>query len=127
MTKPQPISTAESIVPLLVRIAVPRTEGDDIPGSYSTEQDMWVVETSDGLRPIIEADSSLAELTTKTKVNSESDDHVPGPLAEVTTKTDAQAERDDQTSLAGATMDLTTKTHAQLERDDTAPEEPGMW
>lgn len=82
---------------------------------------MWAVETEVGLRPIIEADKNLSEITTKTRVNQESDDtHVS--LLEIQTKTAENQEQDDQIKYGGsALLEITTKTDAQLERDDTSP------
>ncbi|RMR33374.1 hypothetical protein ALP87_05245, partial [Pseudomonas syringae pv. coriandricola] len=64
---------AKSVVPLLAKTAVPRTGSDNLPGYYSPLHDMWVVETIDGVKPIITR-GALDELLTKTKVNTEEDD-----------------------------------------------------
>jgi hypothetical protein len=85
-----------------------------------------MVDTPGGAIPAIECRSGLAELTTKTKVENESDDTFPA-LREITTKTEANAEADDQRLLAGASLELTTKTAAQLESDDTNPRGYGLW
>lgn len=105
----------------LSRFATPRIAGEVIPGAYSEELKMWAIETEAGLRPIITSDASLAELTTKTKVNQESDDDLV-TMVEMQTKTASRPEQDDEVRLAGsALLEVTTKTDAQLERDDTSP------
>lgn len=131
------------ISPFLADSAVPRT-GDDsrLPGYYSKEKDMWVVETDSGLRPII-AKCTLTELVTRARQTEASGDDVPFML-ETITKTHQQAERDDDSftgpnqmlELLSKTdtiseqddpgsfnfaLELLTKTKVQLESDDTAP------
>lgn len=101
------------ISPLLVQGAVERTGSDDIPGGYCAELHMWVV---DG-RPIVEARSEIAELTTKTEAQIERDDTGEPSLLEMQTKTLSQVERDDQDFGIGL-LELATKTANKPERDD---------
>jgi len=103
--------------PLLVRCATPRSPGEDIPGCYSQAQRMWVVENSNGYAPLISVASDLAEITTKTKVELESDDTVDPNLAQLVTKTDVQTERDDESRGLAMVLALTTKTEAKTEED----------
>lgn len=106
------------ISPFLTRYAKVRTASETIPGHYSDELKMWAVNTSIGDMPIIEAKTDLLEITTKTKVNLESDDELPSPLLELSTKTEANIESDDDDCRAVGLLELTTKTAAQLESDD---------
>lgn len=126
MARMQASNAETGEVPFLARFAVPRSEGEALPGSYDKALSMWMVETSQGRVPAIECRSGLAELTTKTKVENESDDTLPA-LGEITTKTATNTETDDQRLLAGASLELTTKTTAQLESDDTNPRGYGLW
>lgn len=84
--------------PLLVGLSVLRTGDDTLPGRYDVEQQVWVVDDSHGVRPIIEAARDLSELSTKTEARPERDD-VAEPslmaLLQLVTKTKVQQERDD--------------------------------
>ena len=121
-TMHEPLMTS----PFLARFAVPRTPSPLLPGSYSRTLDMWAEDQGAGLRPLIESRKDLAELTTKTKVNQESDD-VEVSLLEITTKTASAPERDDQPEMSSAALlEVTTKTDAQMERDDTSPSVQGF-
>lgn len=136
------MGAVQKISPFLADAAVPRTGDSKLPGYYSKEKDMWVVETDSGLRPII-AKCALAELLTRTRQNEENGDDVPFML-ETITKTHQQAERDDDSfagpnqmlellsktdtiseqddpGLANFTLELLTKTKVELESDDTVP------
>ncbi|EHD1140275.1 hypothetical protein JR753_004777, partial [Escherichia coli] len=62
-----------SALPFLARFATERTEGENIPGWYSYEQDLWVVEEDSKETPII-SKYTLTQTVTKTKVRQESDD-----------------------------------------------------
>ncbi|URM27062.1 hypothetical protein LLY42_24900 [Pseudomonas frederiksbergensis] len=128
-------------VPFLARNAVLRTGEDKLPGYYSSETDMWVIDTEQGPTPII-SKGALSELATKTKVNAEQDDECSfvflesvtktavkverdddprfemSHLLELVTKTDTVTERDDAASEANYLLELTTKTSAELEKDD---------
>lgn len=113
----EPKATYDGICPLLVQGAVQRTQCDDIPGSYSPVHHVWMVETPQGPRPIVNAQPSLAELASKTDSVRERDD--PGDLAllEMATKTKAELERDDQDFNLQA-LELATKTFTVRETDD---------
>lgn len=130
------------ISPFLANSAIPRTGDSKLPGYYSKEKDMWVVETESGVKPVI-AKGALAELLTKTRQDEEQDDDASFVLETITkthqqtesdddsfvgsnhvlellSKTDAVSERDDPGS-ANFILELLTKTHVELENDDTAP------
>lgn len=103
--------------PFLAKSAQSRTGANDIPGYYSDQLDMWVVETDNGPTPII-AQGALAQLLTKTKVNVEEDDDSPFAL-QLMTKTAQQIEGDDDRPYAASHMlQLLTKTHTTQEADD---------
>jgi len=104
--------------PLLTRHAVAREPGQEIPGRYCDTRKMWVVDLATGALPLIEACGSLAELTTKTRVELESDDSTDEMIAlQLLTKTEVQQERDDETLSAQGLLALTTKTDTTTEQD----------
>jgi hypothetical protein len=128
-----------AVSPYLTKAATARTGDDKIPGYYSNELDMWVVDTVEGPKPII-AEGALSELLTKTKVNAEQDDEAiwmlemmtktaqnveqdddrpweQSHLLQLMTKTDTISERDDNCEI-NHLLELMTKTEAQQERDD---------
>ena len=113
------IPAYKAVSPLLARSAVPRTGTDNLPGYYSTQHDMWVVETTNGIQPVI-ARGALDELLTKTKVNSEEDDDSFVTL-ETLTKTYSKPESDDDLTSKGQAshlLQLMTKTDTVIEEDD---------
>jgi hypothetical protein len=107
----------------------------EIPGFYSSEKRVWVIETQQGQTPLIaEAqriaragssrhDSITAEMAGPvTKVQGERDEIGSLALLEASTKTMAQLERDDQTrGTLGFVHELQTKTEVVQERDDASP------
>jgi hypothetical protein len=104
--------------PLLTRHAVAREPGQEIPGRYCDARKMWVVDLTTGALPLIEACGSLAALTTKTRVELESDDSTDEMIAlQLLTKTEVQQERDDETLSAQGLLALTTKTDTTTEQD----------
>ncbi|WP_278348262.1 hypothetical protein [Stutzerimonas kunmingensis] len=130
------------ISPFLASAAILRTGESKLPGHYSNEKDMWVVETESGVKPVI-ARGALAELLTKTRQDEEQDDDTlfmletitktyhrtesddesfsgPSQVLELLSKTDTISERDDPGS-ANFILELLTKTHVELESDDTGP------
>ncbi|MEF2031718.1 hypothetical protein [Pseudomonas aeruginosa] len=130
------------ISPFLARAATLRTGESRLPGYYSKEKDMWVVETESGVKPVI-AKGALAELLTKTRQDEEQDDDTPFMLETITktyqltesddesftgsnqvlelfSKTDTVSEREDP-GAANFIFELLTKTHVELESDDTGP------
>lgn len=105
----------------LTRFASPRTAGEPIPGQYSYDFGMWVVASPEGSVPLIDTKSDLIEITTKTKVEQESDD-TPAPFLEIQTKTETHVEGDDQVHhTATNLLEIATKTYALMESDDTSP------
>lgn len=131
-----------SISPFLSRAAILRTGESKLPGHYSEDKDMWVVDTDAGSKPVI-TKGALAELLTKTKQDAEEDDDTsfmletitktyqrtesddesftgPNQVLELFSKTDSVSERDDP-GAANFILELLTKTHVELESDDTGP------
>jgi hypothetical protein len=121
--------------PYLSGFATPRTGEDIIPGYYSSELNMWAIDSPAGVVPII-VDGALNELMTKTKVNAEQDDEACWQV-ELLTKTYQKVESDDEDFspyrrqfLADSSsrplsfessnhlLQLVTKTDASTERDD---------
>ena len=110
-------SLQAAISPFLAQVAQPRTEGSEMPGHYSNELDMWVVETDQGVKPII-AEGVLAQLVTKTKVQQEEDDDSPYAL-QLMTKTEQQLEGDDESHfVTNQMLQLLTKTNQVQGEDD---------
>ena len=108
-----------SNLPLLIGFSVARTGEDNLPGHYDTQQDVWVLDCHDGIKPIIEIAANISELESKTSVARERDD--PGTILylESSTKTDVKAERDDAAIPMMDLLQLFTKTKVQSERDDS--------
>ncbi|MFJ5508175.1 hypothetical protein [Pectobacterium jejuense] len=104
-------------MPYLARFASKRTEENNIPGYYSSEQDVWVIEDGDKELPII-FKGFLAETLTKTNTNQEGDDDTSYKMAELGTKTEAELERDDTDFSTNHLLELVTKTDTIQERDD---------
>jgi hypothetical protein len=100
--RPQPIEVAYSL-PLLFRHATPRTSSADLPGHYDPARQLWVIETKDGLLPVIEAvASTIVDTNTSTRVLQEGDDQDCSNMVE----------------LAGIALAETTVTLVQMEADD---------
>ncbi len=109
----------EEQLPLLVGFSVRRTGDDTLPGRYDAEQQVWVVDSCDSVKPIIKVAKDLAEVATKTLAEPERDDIDFKGLLEVSTKTEAIPERDDVAEPSLMTLlELVTKTKARQERDD---------
>ncbi|WP_180206373.1 hypothetical protein [Pseudomonas sp. SbOxS1] len=116
------LNSSSDATPFLVPRAVQRSGEATIGGSYSAELDVWVVETEQGVVPIIEC-RQMAETLTKTHARvEEADDEDDDkeilfryPL-ELETKTSLSPERDDDDP---SLLELITKTHAYSEKDDT--------
>ncbi|MEG3081194.1 hypothetical protein R3F64_15110 [Halomonas sp. 5021] len=110
--------SAKSISPFLARAGKTRTGEDQLPGYYCDEQQMWVVETEQGVQPIINK-QTLSQLMTKTRVHNEEDDDNYLAL-ELITKTHQQLESDDDTRPMGCNnlLQLVTKTDTAHEVDD---------
>lgn len=112
-------SSASAVKPFLHRFAIERTGGCDIEGSYSESEQMWVVATTAGVRPIIDLANAHLELVTKTAAGQEQDDERNFGALELATKTDSGQESDEQAIASAVALELSTKTEAQLESDDT--------
>lgn len=110
---------SSAVKPFLHRFAIERTGGRDIEGYYSEIERMWVVSTSDGVRPIIEVANEHLELLTKTAAGQEQDDDRNFGALELATKSDTGQESDDMAIASALVLELSTKTEAQLEGDDT--------
>ncbi|RLM14180.1 hypothetical protein BIY27_08090 [Gibbsiella quercinecans] len=135
----------ESVIksmPYLARYAVPRTGENVIPGYYSSELDVWVIDEIEGPIPII-LKGKMAETMTKTRVRQEEDDDGHFILLETITKSFANQERDDSdlemnhlnnidkqnisnlkdiSKMHSHLLELTTKTDVVQERDDSTYE-----
>lgn len=87
----------DEIQPLLTKFAIRRTGENTLPGHYDPDRQVWVVDTANGLKPLVECDqfNCLAELMTKTDAVPEKDDISLSGLLELMTKTMKEAERDD--------------------------------
>jgi hypothetical protein len=100
--RPQP-SEAKHASPLLFRHARPRTSSADLPGYYDCDAQLWVIETKDGIVPVVEASAStIIETNTSTRVRQESDD----------------ADCSNTVGLAAIELAGTTVTSVQMEADD---------
>lgn len=111
--------------PFLLGLATDRTSShcSEMEGYYCEERQLWVVETSDGIKPIIEAVSDVVAQTqtkTMTQVEADDDDFGRGTLMETTTMTRVGQEADDTDASFGA-LELVTKTEVQQESDDADP------
>jgi hypothetical protein len=116
-----PSRESDSLIsPLLTTFAVTRTGDTSIPGWYSSNHRVWVVESRGEIVPIIQLKGKILEEVTKTKIEVESDDQSVPFLLEELTKTAYQLERDDDNRIAFTALELTTKTATRLERDDIA-------
>jgi hypothetical protein len=108
--------------PLLFRFATPRLADSEMPGRYSPELGVWVVDNEDGEVPIIEvAGGSLVATQSKTMTHVEVDDDDPMRFGsmETGTFTRVRQEADDEDASL-CLPELTTKTDVQQERDDEA-------
>jgi hypothetical protein len=106
----------------LTRFATARDQGSPVPGRYSDAIGVWTISTDAGEVPIIEMNPDLIEITTKTKVEQESDD-TAASLLEIQIKTSKTVESDDdaRSYATRGLLEVTTKTEAQMESDDTSP------
>lgn len=110
-----------TIEPFLIRFATDRQcDAPEMDGRYCDVRQLWVVDTEDGPRPIIEvAPDTLAATQTKTSahVESDDDDQNRGAVMETSTYTKVRQESDDQDASIGL-PELQTKTDVQQESDD---------
>lgn len=98
--------------PLLTRYAVPRSAGQSMPGGFSKEKNVWVVNCDGKEVPVILSHGMPSEMITKTNNYNEQDDESPFFHHELITKTDVQSERDDSDFLYGDVVPLSTKMAA---------------
>lgn len=123
--EPQRMTVHSSITsadPFLLRFATPRSAEAGMPGRYSPELSVWVVDGEEGERSIIEvAAGSLVATQTKTMQHVESDDDDPTRFGamETGTFTKVRQEADDEDASL-CLPEITTKTDVQQERDDVA-------
>lgn len=119
MTFLSPIIPAK---PFLLRFATPRSADAPMPGYYSPNLGVWVMDSEDGEMPIIEvAGGSLVATQSKTMTQVEVDDDDPSRFGsvETSTYTKVRQEADDE-DISLCLPELTTKTDVQQERDDEA-------
>jgi hypothetical protein len=106
--------------PFLLRYATRRLDQPEIPGRYSPEASVWVVETEEGERPVVDvASHGFGETQTKTMTQQESDDDDlgRGAASETGTYTKVRQEADDEDATL-CLPELQTKTDIQQESDD---------
>ena len=85
--------SAESVRPFLARFAVPRTAEPELPGYYSADRSLWVIETPQGIVPL--ATQASSQLQTLTKVHGEQTDCTTDFAQMVATHTRVRMEQDD--------------------------------
>lgn len=115
------VTQRNSVIPLLVGLSVPRTEGETIPGYYCDKSHVWMIDGPDGPEPLVHSSNAVLELLTKTLSFPESDDENRSGLLGALTKTSVQAESDDDqfsVRTKSVILELATKTEARQERDD---------
>ncbi|MFG1228623.1 hypothetical protein [Xanthobacter wiegelii] len=106
--------------PFLLRFATPRSDDAVMPGRYSPELGVWVVDGDQGERPIVEvACRSLIGTQTKTAQHVEADDDDPTRFGEMETGTFTEVKQEaDDRDASLCLPELTTKTDVAQERDD---------
>jgi hypothetical protein len=106
----------ESITPLLARVAVKRTSSVDIPGYFSIDRNVWVVDQGEIQVPIISLGNT--EHTPLTKLRGEEDDVFSGVALELITKTMQQMEHDDVSPrLSRGPEDRRSQGPAEIEQN----------
>ena len=130
-------STDTAVSPLLFRHAMPRTSSADLEGHYDPAAQVWVLETSSGSIPVVQAGcSDFLDTQTATRVRQEADDEdisndtiLVARMTDTSTLTKVRQEGDDtdlscDESLGNAPArefslaELATKTDVQQESDD---------
>ena len=114
------LSSATFADPFLLRFATPRSAEADMPGHYSTDLGMWVVDGEEGEGPIIDvAGGSLIATQSKTMTRVEVDDDDPTRFGsmETGTFTKVRQEADDEDASL-CVPELMTNADVQQERDD---------
>lgn len=115
-------STVTTVDPFLLRFGSPRAADAEMPGRYSAQLSVWVIDGDDGELPIIEvAGGSLVATQSKTMTQVEVDDDDPTRFGstETSTFTKVRQESDDKDAMLGL-PELQTKTEVQQERDEDA-------
>lgn len=109
------------VEPFLFRFAVDRQGvASALPGSYSAERSLWIVDSNEGEVPLVQSElGTRAETQTKTmtQVESDDDDQGRGALMETTTITKVGQEADDIDAPV-CIPELATKTEVEQESDD---------
>lgn len=113
-----PHASSSSVRPFLLELSVLREGEDSLPGRYDESRHVWVVDTEDGPRALVDADTKLAQTKTLTEVKGERPDSDICALPELSTKTATQRESDDQRIWYGALADIATTTKVAPERSD---------
>ena len=93
-----------------------------MPGRYSPELGVWVIDCDGAERPIVEVQSDVMAATqTKTmqRVEADDDDPMRFESMETGTYTKVRQEADDEDASL-CLPEITTKTDVQQERDDEA-------
>lgn len=107
----------------MLRFATPRTaDAEGMPGHYSAELGVWVVDGDEGEVPIVEvAGGALVVTLSKTMTHVEVDDDDQSRLGgmETGTGTKIRQETDDE-DASFRLPEIMTKTDVQQERDDEA-------
>lgn len=108
--------------PFLLRFATPRSNDAEMPGHYSSQLGIWVVEGDEGEVPIIEvAGGSLVATQSKTMTRVEVDDDDPTRFGQMETGTFTRVRQEADDEDASLRLpELTTKTDVQQEQDDEA-------
>jgi hypothetical protein len=106
--------------PFLLRFATPRSADAEMPGRYSPELGMWVVDGEAGAVPIIEiANGTLVATQSKTMTQVEVDDDDSSHFGALETSTGTRVPQevdDEDTSLSLG--ELTSETQGGLRRDE---------
>jgi hypothetical protein len=119
MTVHSPIEPPD---PFLLRFATPRSAETEMPGRYSPELGVWVVDGEDGPVPIIEvAGGRLVATQSKTMTQVEVDDDDPSRFGALETSTGTRVRQEvDDEDASLCLPELQAKTEVQQERDDEA-------
>ncbi|SES05826.1 hypothetical protein SAMN05518866_13511 [Sphingobium sp. YR768] len=119
MTVHSPIASAD---PFLLRFATSRSAEAEMPGRYSPELGVWVVDGEQGVVPIIEvAGGELVVTQSKTMTQVEVDDDDPSRFGALETSTGTRVRQEvDDEDASLCLPELQTKTDVQQERDDEA-------
>ena len=105
------------VQPLLAAHAVSRHGESPTPGYFDANFDVWVVDRSGVLSPIVQTHSGLGDTTTLTRVRAEQDDSDIefGTAASTVTLTAVRAEMDDTDVSCADIFEVTPKIAAQID------------